>query len=341
MSPLAGGGWNFSTLYAFKGGKDAANPINALVFDSTGNLYGTGPVGGANNEGAVFELTPVTGGGWSESVIYSFGAHPEDGALPAAGLTVDQSRNLYGTTVNGGSYGYGTVFELVPYSGVWTESVLYNFQGQNSLIFDGGNPYAPLTLDSAGNLYGTTYNGGFPGNGTVFELTATGNEWSEKILYQFDGSPDGARPMAGVTFDPFGNLYGTTYSGGGLEQSGTVFELSPSGGGDWIETVLHRFGPTQNDGGQPVAAPILDAQGNLYGTTGSGSPELGPGTAYRLSLNGSGHWVESRYNFSGGIGGEYPLGGLIFNGTGELLGTTAYGGDGAGSGYGLIFQIKP
>jgi len=338
MSPVAGG-WTFSNLYTFRGGLDGVSPAGGLVLDTMGNLYGATFGGGAKNMGTIFELSPAPAGGWTKSTIYDFGMINEDGSIPFAGMVFDQSGNLYGTTSIGGQYGYGTVFELSPGSGGWTETVIYSFQFNNVFPTDGGTPYAPVLFDTSGNLYGTTFIGGADA-GTVFKLTPSGSgTWNEEVIYSFLGGTDGANPQAGMNFDPAGNLYGTTSAGGGLEEAGTVFKLTSNFAG-WQESVLHTFRPSKGDGGLPAAAPILDAEGNLYGTTAGGNAPLGPGTVYKLSLNANGNWIETRYNFAGGAGGESPWGGLIFDASGNLLGTTEYGGAGPGSGYGLVFEIK-
>jgi uncharacterized repeat protein (TIGR03803 family) len=341
LSPTSGGGWNVTTLYIFKGGTDGFGPSSALIFDANGNLYGTTTSGGVNGAGTAFELSPIPEGGWTESVIYSFGASSVDGNTPFASVTFDHSGNLYGTTVYGGSDNFGTVFELSPSSGGWIESVLYSFEGDRAFPEDGAYPYCSLIFDSLGNLYGTTFKGGVYSGGEVFELMPSVSGWQEQVLYSFRVSTlDGTGPQAGVIFDPAGNLYGTTYSGGGPEQGGTVFELSPINGGEWQESIIHTFLPSKNDGGQPVAAPIMDASGNLYGTTGGGGSPIGDGTVYSLTSQSNGRWAEARYNFKGEPGGQYPLGGLIFYANG-VVGTTAYGGTGPGDGYGLAFEILP
>src|ERR1019366_10683573 len=162
--------------------------------------------------GTVFELTPGADGSWTEKVLYSFGNYP-DGSEPSAGLVFDAAGNLYGTTSLGGTYAYGTVFELTPtIGGSWIETVLYSFGGGT----DGDGPLAGLIFDAAGNLYSTTLRGGTYNYGTVFELTPiAGGGWTEKLLHSFiyDGT-DGNLPYAGLIFDAAGNLYGTTVNGG-------------------------------------------------------------------------------------------------------------------------------
>ena len=254
-------------LHSFSGGADGTYPYGGLIFDAAGNLYGTTTSGGTSNTGTVFELTPAAGGTWTEKVLHSFSGGT-DGIHPYAGLIFDAAGNLYGTTDLGGAYGYGTVFELTPAAGgTWTEKVLHNFNNGGT---DGTRPYARLTFDAAGNLYGTTYGGGaYNSYGTVFELTpAAGGTWTEKVLHSFGSGTDGLIPYGGLIFDAAGNLYGTT-AYGGTNDLGTVFELTPKAGGGWTEKVLYSFGDG-TDGVSPLAGLIFDAAGNLYGTTQHG-----------------------------------------------------------------------
>ncbi|MGA2903955.1 MAG: choice-of-anchor tandem repeat GloVer-containing protein [Candidatus Korobacteraceae bacterium] len=254
LTPTAGGGWTEQVLYSFcsqTNCTDGSYPFAGLIFDAAGNLYGTTFAGGIHPSctlsgyagcGTVFELSPREGGGWTETVLYSFGSGT-DGGYPVAGLIFDAAGNLYGTTADGAyssSCGQicGTVFELTPTAdGGWTEQVLYSFCSQTNCT-DGYGPYAGLIFDAAGNLYGTTIYGGIYGYGTVFELTPTaGGGWTETALHSFGNDPaarveDGAGPFAGLIFDAAGNLYGTTYGGGngttcGPSGCGTVFEMTP------------------------------------------------------------------------------------------------------------------
>ncbi len=194
---------------------------------------------------AVFAATLFVTSTWAttqEKVLHNFNNDGRDGAYPQAGLIADAAGNLYGTTNNGGTYTYGTVFELPPAAGGgYTEKILHNFTNGA----DGGNPQSGLILDGAGHLYGTTYVGGAYGYGTAFELSpAGGGTWNEKVLYSF-GSGNTAYPTSGLIFDGAGNLYGTTLQGGPA-QGGAVFELSPAGGRNWTERDLHDFGALSN-----------------------------------------------------------------------------------------------
>jgi uncharacterized repeat protein (TIGR03803 family) len=227
--------WTETVLYRFKGGSDGATPPAGLVFDSNGALYGATFVGGSKNSGTVFKLTPPDAGHsqWTESVLHSFG-NENDGASPYAGLIIDRSGALYGTTVRGVFFDRGTVFKLTPPAAghtQWSESVLYSFK----VGPDGSMPEANLIFDSKGALYGTTFEGGTLGYGTVFKLTppAPGHtQWSETLLHLFVASPsDGQLPQAGLILDSKGTLYGTTAFGGtsnchfGTCFYGTVFEV--------------------------------------------------------------------------------------------------------------------
>jgi len=234
---------------------EGSYPHAGLIFDKEGNLYGTTWQGGAYGVGTVFEITSAG----TEEVLYSFGSQSGDGAYPLAGLVFDKKGHLYGTTENGGAYGYGTVYKLTP---AQTETVLYSFGSQSD---DGSYPNAGLVFDKKGNLYGTTWQGGAYGQGTVFEITSAG---TEEVLHSFGGqSGDGADPSwAGLVFDKKGNLYGVTGDGGAYDE-GTVFEVTPAG----IETVLYSFGSQAGDGAGPAAGLIIDKEGNLYGTTSSNS----------------------------------------------------------------------
>ena len=203
-----GGGWTEKVLHSFGRGKDGASPYASLIIDSAGNLYGTAFHGGADGFGTVFELTPKAAGKWTEKVLHSFNG--KDGRYPSASLIFDASGNLYGPTEE-------SIFELMPKTGGgWTEKVLHNSGTETNLIFGDG-----------GKLYGTTPYGGTTGNGTLFELSRKADgKWTYLVLYSFIGSVDGANPFAGLALDASGNMYGTTYEGGG-DLQGTVFEFTP------------------------------------------------------------------------------------------------------------------
>jgi uncharacterized repeat protein (TIGR03803 family) len=321
-------------LYSFR----IQNPVSpsGLIFDAAGNLYGTGG-GGQYRDGMVYELTPRKGGQfWTEKVLHNFHylrpGSITDGALPN-GLVFDAAGNLYGTTLGGGGFGCGIVYELTPAaSGVWTETVLYTFTPYNG---DGCEPTAGVIFDTAGNLYGTTREGGtHDGNGTVFELTPTaGGPWTEKVLHSFDAAgPGGAGPQSGLIFDAAGNLYGS---------AGSVFELMPKANGHWLLKWLHIFRRV-GDGSDSDGVLIFDASGNLYGTTANGGA-YDEGTVFELTRNQDGFWTEMLlHSFddngeNGDNDGIGPQGGVIFDAAGNIYGTTASGG--ARDGGGAVFEI--
>jgi uncharacterized repeat protein (TIGR03803 family) len=267
-------------LHSFKSnGKDGCIVYSGVIRDASGNLYGTTSQGGANSAGSVFELSPATGGTYTERILHAFSDDGVDGISPQAGVVLDPTGNLYGTTYYGGTYGNGTVFELKHTAdGAWGEKILSSFY---EFSFGPQNPFGGVIFDTAGNLYGTTYQGGAYNAGTAFELTpATGGTWNWMILHSLNNNGvDGAFPAVGLIFDTAGNLYGTTIYGG-AEDGGIAFELTPAGGGAWTETVLHSFGQA-GDGFYPDASLILDSAGNLYGTVELG--DEGNGTVFEIT----------------------------------------------------------
>ena len=261
---LTGTIWTEAVLYSFAGGTDDANPLNGLIMDSAGNLYGrTYEAGGGS--GTIFELSK-SGGGWTKQVIYS-------DAPGYAGLTMDTAGNIFGVTTD-------VVFELSPNGhGGWNPNVIPTFSGgsKDGLVAEG----TPV-LDHAGNLYGTTLGGGSKNNGTVYKLSHGTNGWSQKILHSFEGgSNEGSEPFAGIVFDAAGNIYGTTEVGGN-PLAGTVYELvAPVGIGSYKEKVLWKFDTT--DGYEPVDSLILDSAGNLYRTTPEGGSN-GYGVVFKVNV---------------------------------------------------------
>lgn len=259
------------------------------------------------------------------SLLYSFSGAP-DGENPYASLTVDMKGNLYGTTSAGGSskacpIGCGTVFQLDISGKETVLRSLTNAQG-------GSSPRSALYRDSAGFLYGTSYEGGIPGAGTVFKLGARGNE---TVLHNFTGDSDGGYPYAGVIRDAAGNLYGTTQLGGGTCWNymgcGTIFKIAETG----TFSVLYTF-TGQNDGEFPVGGLILDASGNLYGTTATGSV-FGCGAIFKLDTADT---LTVLYSFGGQPDGCSPGASLIQDANGDFFGTTGVGGV---YGYGTVFRL--
>jgi uncharacterized repeat protein (TIGR03803 family) len=304
-------------LHSFISPPMGANPFSNLVRDSSGNLYGTTSIGGAQNAGDVYELSAAG----QLTVLYSF-TGGSDGSGPNAGVIRDTAGNLYGTTVNGGAYGAGVVYKLTS-AGQLT--VLYSFTGGP----DGANPYAGVIQDSAGNLYGTTAYGGTAfrnaGSGVVYELNTAGQQ---TVLHTFTGGTDGASPYAGLTRDASGNVYGTTYFGGAAN-AGVVYEVNTSND----ETVLYAF-TGLTDGANPNASLFLDSSGRLYGTTFAGGA-AGLGVVYKLSTAGAETVLHS---FMGGTDGANPNAGLVRDSAGNFYGTTIYGG---ASGAGVLYKLTP
>lgn len=361
-------------LYAFTGGPDGANPAGSLTADSSGNLYGSATSGGDSNCrvtrnrfldhrvkenpgcGIVYKLS-TTG---HETILHTFSGGG-DGAGPPGALYEDASGNLFGVTVAGGGKkfcksGCGTVFEI---TSAGSEKLLYAFSGGGCCHSsnDGGAPDGTLSVDSAGNLYGTTAAGGggedcgtagVAGCGTVFELTPNG---AESILHAFtDGRSDGTYPGGTLVLDKSGNIYGLTATGGsdgdcglGAVGCGVLFEISSGG----VESILHRF-TGGSDGAYPSGNPVRDG-GNIYfTTTGGGSTAncglgaYGCGVLYRFA----GGTLTALHVFSGNSDGAYPIGTLITDASGNLFGTTGGGGStkncglGGSFGCGTVFEVS-
>jgi uncharacterized repeat protein (TIGR03803 family) len=340
--------WTHAVLYNFSG-IDGKSPGGSLVLDSAGNLYGTTPEGGTSNDGTVFKLTPPGPGksGWTESVLISFNG--ANGISPNGALARDAAGNLYGATIFGGAVknctaqpgavGCGAIFKLSPPAKgatAWKHTLLFSFNGTN-----GNRPYGGLTLDAAGNLYGTI---SYTADDAVFELSppkAGKLSWTETVLFAFNGT-DGRIANGGLNIDKKGNLYGTT-SYGGANDTGVVFKLARpiSAGTLWKETVLVSFDGTHGD--RPNAGLAFDAAGNVYGTTesGGGFANNFSGDVFKLAPPAAGKtaWTETvLYTFAfGGAAGFNPASGLLI-GSGKSLFGTAFTG---GTGHGTVFRLTP
>ncbi len=303
----------------------------------------------------------------TETVLYNFcsALNCADGAGPSSSLTPDGAGNFYGTTEQGGQWGYGSVFELSPNgSGGWNEAVLYSFTGGA----DGANPSLSYVMfDSGGNLYGAAKQGGAEGYGVVFELNPEpsggcplgsnpGNGWCETVLYSFRSTPDGAFPLSGLTWDQHGNLYGTTYGGGSGSGSGLVYQLSPNGSGGWNESVLYSFcsQPSCADGAYPSGL-VQATNENFYGTTENGGA-YALGTVFELSPQPAGGCPSGSYTGNGWCetilhafaghpaDGTYPSATPVLDSAGNIYGTTVYGGIGSCDHYagcGTIWKLTP
>jgi len=343
LTPGAGGSWTETVLHSFGSGTDGTAPLGSLVLDAAGNLYGTTLGGGAYGGGTAFELTPASGGAWTETVIHAFDYFP-DGYSPNGNLIFDSSGNLYGTTEYGGNVDLGTVFELTPASGGgWTETVLYFFTNG---IDTGAQPVGGLIFDAAGNLYGIAYAGGPGGGGAVFVLRpATGGTWKETLIHTFaNGHPeDGFDPNGGLVFDASANLYGTTKFGGGATANcpsgcGTLYELTPHVGGHWSEKILHHFSDNGTDGYFPNGGLIFGADTRLYGVTeyGGSASFCGCGTAFGLTPTTGAEKILHSFA-SSRADGIRPQGLVLFY-AGNLYGTTTA--DGV-YGFGTVFEVRP
>jgi uncharacterized repeat protein (TIGR03803 family) len=274
LSPVAGGGWTEQVLYSFGKGNDAALPNGGLVFDSAGNLYGTTSSGGSQNLGTVFQLSPVAGGGWTETVILN-GTALYGGSFNGS-VTLDNSGNFYVPAPTGSSSNAGSVYRVTHTLSGWHHGVIYSFLGGA----DGSEPVAGLTFRAPNILFGTTEGGGTFSSGTAFELTRTGSTWNKTILHDFGvTSKDGLFPTIPFTIGATGQLYGTNGSGG-TAGGGTAFELAKDAAG-WKEKILHNF-TTGADAGGPEGGVVLDGAGNLFGMGHNGG-SFGAGAVYEIT----------------------------------------------------------
>jgi uncharacterized repeat protein (TIGR03803 family) len=349
---------------------DGAYPSSSLIADSAGNFYGETYNGGTtstacpNGCGTVFQLAPPAAGkkAWKETVLFVFdGTH---GSGPSGGLVFDNAGNLYGTAYFGGASNLGNVFKLSPPAAgkkLWTQTVLFSFDlGSGFFVYpNGAFPANGVVLDSAGNLYGTTNQGGTTyacpndqgaGCGTVFELSPPGSgntNWTETVLVSFDGKIEG--PVSGLVADSAGNFYGTSLFSGLShachgQPCGAVFEVSPPAAGQtaWTENVIFSFDDT--DGLYPAGGLLLDHAGNLYGTTTGGQHTTG--TAFELSPPASGQadWTLTTLIDFKLAKGDFPKSNLIADTAGNLYGTTVEGGavkQCPSYGCGVVFKLSP
>jgi uncharacterized repeat protein (TIGR03803 family) len=316
-----------TVLYNFTGGSDGGDPGYTLTADGAGNFYGTtygGGLGqGFNGHGTVFELSPNGVGGWNEAVVYTFTGGADGGQPAYSGLIFDGVGNLYGTACCGGANGHGVVFELRPAGNNWTETVLYSFADGT----DGASPFGSLIIDKAGNLYGTTLQGGIGEHGIVFELSPSGSGWTEQVISNVSPTYFG-----GLTLGASGNIFG------GIKGGSEAGELAPNGASGWEPALIHTFIGAPNDGSDAQGTVVLDQAGNLYGTTSAGGAE-NYGTVYKLSPKKTGKWTEKiLYSFKGGTDGNSPAAGVVLDATGNIYGVTE---DGGQYGLGTVFALVP
>ncbi len=268
-------------------------------------------------------------------VIYSF-AGAEDGEYCDTDVAIDAAGNLYGTSVLGGAFGGGTVWQLSPVGGGWVHTVLYSFTGGA----DGGEPYKGVTLDKAGNLYGTAVTGGSGscegGCGVTYKLTKSGTTWTQRVIHAFTGGDDGSGPGARVAVDNRGNVYGMTPTGG-ANGVGTIYFLHAKANGDWAFRVIHTF-TGGSDGSSGSAGKLLLRGGHVYGAATTGGAN-GSGTVFKLTPTPAGEWdFNLLYSFHGAPDGIFPYGALLFDAQGNLYGTTYYGG---ANGLGTVYKLSP
>ena len=324
---------------------DGAYPYSGLVADKAGNLYGTTYEGGANGLGAVFELK-LSGGVWTETLLYSFAGGATDGEYPVySPLVLDAAGHVYGTTEYGGSScNCGTVFELTKSGSTWKETILHSFLGSSQK--DGYFPQAGLSFDTAGNLYGTTQYGGVNNQGTVFQLAPSKSSWKYRTIHAFSSQNGGAyEPVGGITQGANGYYYGTTYYGGNAYNAGTIYRLFQARN-TWVGQNVFYF-LEGGDGIYPDSSLAIDAKGNMYGTTyygGSGEAcSGGCGTVYKLTAGANNTYTQSViYSFQAGVrDGQNPYygAGVTLDTKGNLYGTTLYGGSTANAG--TVYELKP
>ncbi len=320
----------FQVIHTFSGYNDGANPYATVTIDRAGNLYGTTGQGGAN-WGVVFKLTHKNSS-WLLTTLHIFNG-TDDGVQPLTPVLIAPNGTLYGTTLEGGSYNYGTVFELRPpiractaVQCPWIETVVYRFTGDNN----GQNPRSGLLMDAAGNLYGEAQ-GGTTTFGVVYKLQLSGSNWTPSVVHAFNLQSDGGFPQGGLVADPAGNLYGTTAVGGAHRQ-GTVFQLAPSGS-TWIDNTQYSF-----TGGNSIAGLIFDRSGNLFGNTEYGGCCYS-GVIFEMSPAGGSWTYNELYDFDGLSSDETgPTSTLAMDSQGNLYGTLEFVG---AHNQGSVFKLSP
>jgi len=330
-------GWEHAVLYSFTGGADGGEPYKGVTIDRRGNLYGTAVTGGSGGCeggcGVVYKLTK-SDGAWNQTVIHAF-TGSDDGSGPGARVTVDRNGDVYGMAPTGGANGAGTIYKIHPHAGSWDFQVIHTFTGGD----DGASGSAGRMLLQHGRLYGAATAGGLYGSGVVFELTppaeAAVGEWDFRALYSFHGQPDGSFPYGALLRASSGKIYGTTYYGG-ENGIGAVYELSPQPVGEWDGRVIYSF-QTGSDGNSPISNLVRDAAGNLYGTTSEGG--LGTGTIFKLTPISGGQWTESVvHSFAGPPDGGFSYNGMVVDRFGNFYGATVHGGT---ADDGCVYKFTP
>jgi uncharacterized repeat protein (TIGR03803 family) len=326
-----GSSYILNELHAFAGGaSDGAVPFGGVIFGPEGLLYGTTYNGGYEDSGVVYSLQPLAticptvSCPWTETTLYNFATYYNSFGALYGELAFDPSGNLDGTLAYGGRASCGSVYQVSRSGADWTGTTLYSFPSTY-------NPTHNVIADPAGNLYGTTDQGGQYDAGVVFELTPNGSGWTEQTIASLGAPGTGGDPLGGLIRDSTGNLYGGET---GFNGNASVFELSPSGGG-WQLTVLYTWSFSNNAEG-PVGNLVLDSSGNLYGTTMS----LGAhsyGNIFKLTRDGGGWTYTDLYDFQDNGDGAYPSGDLSIDGDGNIYGTN----QGDQSGHGVVWKLTP
>jgi len=339
----SGSGWTFSSLYKFTGQSDGDPPSSRVVFGRDGALYGTATYGGDascdpgyDGCGLVYRLSPQPTFcrsvlcPWLQTPVFTFHNYATQGQFPSGDLIFDAQGNLYGTTIFGGSNscggdGCGTVFELTPSGGGWTENLLYAFS------YPTPYPDTGVIFDRSGRLYGTTSSlTGQPGS--VFQLTNSGSGWIGNSLYVFSGTQNGYDVQAGLVFDQQGYLIGATQYGGPTN-FGTIFQLNPLPNGSWNFNTIYDL---QQAAGGPEANLTMDSAGNLYGTANvDGSHTFG--SVFKLTLTNQG-WVYTDLHDFNRSDGQNPISSVLIDANGNLYGTASAGGS---HGNGVVWEITP
>lgn len=338
LAALPDGGYGYHRLHSFNiANRGGAYPTAAPVLDTSGNLYGTTKYGGGSDAGVVYELVANSTGGYSFKILRDFSGN--DGAYPEAGLTLDGSGDLYGTTLNGGQYGCGVVFEMAAAEGgAFTFRRLYSFNGSQ-----GRYPLAGLVLDGKGDLFGACWAGGNSNGGVLFELVPRGSStYGYRVLHTFNAANSGGfNPDTVLAMDTNGDLFGATLDGGDFgpdndeDSPGTAFELEAQSGGEYTYHTLHSFNST--DGYHPIAGMAIDTDGNVFGSTNQGG-NFNLGAVFEMVADGvGGYTFRKLHSFSGPDGDTPQSGTLAVDARGNVYGTAQGGG---AYSYGVIFEME-